>query len=66
MPHVVKGFLVTMLTAAAAGLGIGAATGSWRGGVLVWMIASLVAIPLADRIVHRPDSPPDERPWPEL
>ena len=61
MIYAVKGFAVTMLMAIAAGIGIWAATGSWRGGVLTWLIASLAVIPLADRIVHRP-GPLDERP----
>ncbi len=64
MIYVMKGFLVTMLTAVAAGTVAWAATGSWRAGVLTWLIASLLAIPLADRIVYRPD-PLDDRLRPE-
>lgn len=64
MLYVVKGFLVTMLAACAAGVGVWAATGSWRGGALTLMIGALVAIPLADRIVYRPEE--RDEPWPEV
>jgi membrane protein implicated in regulation of membrane protease activity len=65
MLHVVKGFAVTMLAAVAAGTGVWSATGSLRAGLLTWLITSLVAIPFADRLVHRKE-PAEERPWPKL
>jgi hypothetical protein len=64
MLYVLKGFLVAMLAAVAAGVGVGAATGSWRAGGLVGMIGALAAIPLAARIVYRPEQA-ERRPWPE-
>jgi membrane protein implicated in regulation of membrane protease activity len=65
MLYVVKGFAVTMLAAVAAGTGVWSATGSLNAGLLTWLITSLVAIPLADRLVHRRE-PAEERSWPEV
>ncbi len=65
MLQAMKGFAVTMLAAVAAGTGVWSATGSLRAGLLLWLITSLIAVPLADRIVHR-NEPTEERHWPKV